>query len=153
MTQEQVIASILGSPEYLTRSPLIIGVNTNPDASTFVRAAYLQLFPNYVVSQGEINFFVIEINSGQLTDKQVAFILDTSSLYRFGGSGAAYVNGFVSRTYLQFLRRNATVAENTSWMNLYAANPNIRVEDLIASLLVSQEYFAPPPPAPLHKFP
>ena len=75
----------------------------------------------------------------------MAVILDTSSLYRFGDLASNpnnYVNGSVDRAYMQFLGRDATPGEITYWEQVYAANPNYRVEDLDAAILGSGEYFA-----------
>jgi hypothetical protein len=39
-------------------------------------------------------------------------------------------------------------AETSSWQAAYAGNPGLRTEDLIGSLVVSQEYFQDSHPLP-----
>ena len=152
-TQEQLIASLISSGEFFTRSPLIIGQTGNATNTTFVKAAYLVLFPNYVVSDGEVNLFVGQLNASTKTRLQVATTLDTSTLYYFGSPSNpasppspftnAGVNGFVNRQYVKFLGRNATQGEINFFMSLYNGNAAVPFNTigLIQALLDSNEYF------------
>ncbi len=145
-TQDQLVANILGSPEYFNLdAPKVVGGGATASNDTWIRAVYAQLFPNYTIHASEENYWDGLLNSNQLTLTQVAFILDTSSLYRFGDLASNpnnFVNGSVDRAYKQFLGRDATTTEISYWQNVYAANPNYRVEDLDAAILGSGEYFA-----------
>ncbi len=145
-TQDQFVANLLASTEYFTiDAPKVVGGGATASNQTWVEAVYKQLFPNYTITQSDLNAFVPALNAGTLTLLQAAVILDTSSLYRFGDINSNpnnYVNGSVNRAYVQYLGRNATPGEITHWEQVYAANPNYRVEDLIAAILGSGEYFA-----------
>jgi hypothetical protein len=149
-TQEQLIASLMGSSLYFARTPVILGVSQNPSNDTFVRAAYLQLFPNYTVSQGEVDFWTSRLSAGTFTPQQVAMSLVTSSLYRFGLASTTppYVNGVISRFYQAFDGRPAAPVEINFWMGLYASNPNFRTEEVIATILDAQEYLQRVRPIP-----
>jgi hypothetical protein len=145
VTQEALIASLLGSPEYFNRTPTILGTFGAASNTTWTQAVYKQLFPSYTISSGELNLWVGLLNAGQVTREQIANILDTSSLYRIGivvtdGTGTHYT-GLVNQEYVTYLGRNATSAEIANWAAVYSANPNYRTEDLIATLLGSGEYF------------
>ncbi|HVS40261.1 MAG TPA: DUF4214 domain-containing protein, partial [Gemmataceae bacterium] len=144
-TQEQIIAMIISSPEFFNRAPKILNQNVPASYTTLVEAAYQVLFPNYTISQNEINFWVGELNSGAATPLSMAQALDTSSLYFFGASPTTgnYLNGFVNRTYLKFMGRNASQGEINYWMSAFTSTPN-----LIAAILDSTEYFRQ-----LHQFP
>ncbi len=153
VTQDQLVASLLGSPEYFTfDAPKVVGGGATPSTDTWIRAVYAQLFPNYTIHPSEESYWDSVLvppgqtpGPGQMALPQAAFILDTSSLYRFGDLGSNpnnFVNGSVDRAYKQFLGRDATSAEITHWQQVYAANPNYRVEDLDAAIIGSGEYFA-----------
>jgi FG-GAP-like repeat/Domain of unknown function (DUF4214) len=148
-TQEQQIASILGSLEYFLRTPTILGLTVQPSPDSFVRAAYLQLFPGYAVSQGEVNFFVNQLNAGTTNNFQIATVLVGSDLYRFGSPNAAIPNnGFIQRAYLQYLGRAITQPEVDALKMAYASNPAFRTVDLLASIFDSNEYLTK-----THQFP
>jgi hypothetical protein len=146
-TQEQQIASLMSSQEFFNRAPTILGQSgLTPSNTTFVQAAYKVLFPNYTPSQGEINNFVGQLNSGALSRVQVATILDTSTLYYFGANpaGGDFVNGFVNRTYLHYLGRNATQGEINFWMTNYSIVNGVGVFNrlgLFRAITDSNEYF------------
>jgi FG-GAP-like repeat len=154
-TQEQVIASLLGTQEYYSNdAPAVVGGGAMASNATLIRAMYKQLFPGYAVSQSEVDFWVSKINNNNytgganpqgLSGEQIANILDTTSLYRFGATGVVpttSVNGSVDRAYFQFLSRHANQTEINYWSSVYNANPNYRTEDLYAAILGSPEYFA-----------
>ncbi len=145
-TQDQFVADLLASPEYFQNdAPRVVGGGATASNQTWVEAVYKQLFPNYTVSQGQVNNLAGLISSNQQTLLSVAIALDTSNLYRFGDLASNpnnYVNGSVNRAYVQYLGRNATPGEITHWEQVYAANPNYRIEDLDAAILGSGEYFA-----------
>jgi hypothetical protein len=152
VTQEQLIGNLIGSVEYFNRAPAILGTTQAPSNSTFVQAAYFQLFPGYSISSGELNMWVNILNSGAKTREQVADILDTSSLYRFGvlvtDSTGTHYAGFVNQQYVKLLHRNASPAEISYWQSVYANNPGLRTEDFIGILVGSLEYFLDPHPLP-----
>ena len=146
-TQEQVIASLLGSLEYFNNdAPGVVGGGATASNSTLIQAMYKQLFPGYTVSSGEVTYWVNQLNAGTITATQIANILDTTNLYHFGTTGpltlSAAVNGSVDRAYEKYLGRDANLGELNYWASVYAANPNYRTEDLIATILGSGEYFA-----------
>ncbi len=145
-TQEQLIAAILGSGEYFTReAPAVVGGGAAPGYATLVSAMYKQLFPGYTVSQSEVTYWVNQLTAGTITAKQIAAILDTTGLYRFGTTGTPTVpasyNGLVDRAYVLFLGRHANQAEIAYWASVYLANPNYSDEDLVKAILISNEYF------------
>ena len=157
VTQDQLVASLLSSSEYYNiDAPRVLGVapSSNPQTENdiWIRAVYKQLFPNYTISPTtEEPYWDNLLDSNQQSLAQVGYILDTSSLYRFGNitaNPANYVNGSVDRAYQQFLGRDMfngsgnTPNEVAYWEGVYAANPNYRVENLDAALLGSGEYFA-----------
>ena len=86
------------------------GATANND--TLVRAMYKQLFPGYTISQGEATYWDNQLNAGTITAQQIATILDTTGLYRFGTTGTPTVpasyNGSVDRAYVQYLGRHAS---------------------------------------------
>ncbi len=158
-TQEQLIAAILGSNEFYTSvAPSVVGQPASN--ATLITAMYDLLFPGYTVSGSEVSHFTSLINNNSytggpnpkgLSGEQIANILATSPLYRFGQNGplpttgAAPVtaaNGLVDREYEAILGRHATLAELNHWQAVYAAIPNFSTSDLIATLLSSPEYFA-----------
>jgi hypothetical protein len=145
-TQEQLIAAILGSGEYFSReAPSVVGGGATAGNDTLVRAMYKQLFPGYTISQGEVNYWVGQLNAGTITGQQIANILDNTGLFRFGTTGTPTVpasyNGWVDREYVQYLGRHANQSEINYWASVYNANPNYRNEDLIATLLGSGEFY------------
>ena len=148
VTQDQLVASLLGSSEYFTDdAPLVVGGGATASIDTWVRAVYKQLFPNYTISATEENYWDGLLNANQQTETQVAFILDTSSLYRFGNitpttTNPGALSGSVDLAYQTLLGRDATPSEIAYWQGVYAANPNYRIEDLDAAILGSGEYFA-----------
>jgi hypothetical protein len=142
VTQEQMIASLMGNIAYFNRAPSILGTPTVPPTNTtFLNAAYKQLMPWYSPPASEFNGYLTALNNNSQTRQQVAFALMTSALngnpYRFDP-----VNGYVNQAYLKYLGRNATAAELTMWKNNYAAGQ--RNEQLIAFLVDSSEYFLLP---------
>jgi hypothetical protein len=145
-TQEQLIAAILGSTEYFNHeAPAVVGGGASASYDTLIRAYYKQLFPGYTISQGEVNYWVNQLSAGTISGQQIANILDTTGLYRFGTTGTPSVpasyNGSVDRAYEQYMGRHASMNEVTYWASVYNANPNYRDEDLIKAILNSQEYF------------
>jgi hypothetical protein len=155
-TQEQIIAEILGSQEYyFSDAPTVVGAPASN--ATLIRAIYQQLFPGYTVSPGEVAYWVGQINNPSymggpnplgISGEQIANILDTTGLYRFGTTGAPSVgpsssyNGSVDRAYMTYFGRHATLGELNYFASVYNSNPNFRSEDLIAAILGSPEYFA-----------
>ena len=145
-TPEQVIGVILGSGEYFSReAPLVVGGGATASNDTLVRAMYTQLFPGYTISQGEATYWVNLLNGGTITAQQIANILDTTGLYRFGTTGTPSVpasyNGSIDRAYIKYLGRHAVQGEISYWASVYNANPGYRDEDLVKAILNSQEYF------------
>ena len=145
-TQEQLIAAILGSGEYFnSEAPAVVGGGATASDATLIRAMYKQLFPGYTVSQGEVNYWDNQLAAGTITAQQIANILDTTGLYRFGTTGTPTVpasyNGSADRAYVHYLGRHATQGEITYWASVYIANPNYRDEDLTKAILNSEEYF------------
>jgi hypothetical protein len=134
MTQEDQTAVLMGSDEYLARTPIILGTAEQPSNDTFVRAAYRQLFPNYTATQAEINSIVNAIGPGGPTRQDVAKSLLTSDRYRFDVH-----DGLVTRHYIQYLGRPATFAEIAFWKSRFQGS--FRDKDLIAALLDTSEYF------------
>ena len=75
----------------------------------------------------------------------MAFILDTSSLYRFGDLASNpnnFVNGSVDCCLQAVPRPRRHDDRDLPLADVYAANPNYRVDDLDAAILGSGEYFA-----------
>ena len=143
-SQEQLIAAVLGSNEFYTHeAPLVVGGGATASNTTLVAAMYKQLFPGYTVSQGQVNSLASLLTNGTYTATQLANILDTTSLYRFGLTGAppTSYNGSVDRAYEQYLGRHASQAEMAYWTSVYAANPTYSDESLISAILNSEEYF------------
>jgi hypothetical protein len=145
-TQEQLIAAILGSGEYFSReAPAVVGGGAMAGNDTLIRAYYKQLFPGYTISQGEVNYWVGQLNAGSISGQQIANVLDTTGLFRFGTTGTPTVpasyNGWVDREYVQYLGRHANQNEINYWASVYTANPNYRNEDFIATLLGSGEFY------------
>jgi hypothetical protein len=145
-TPEQLIAAILGSGEYFNReAPAVVGGGATAGDATLIRAMYKQLFPGYTVSQGEVTYWVNQLNAGTITAQQIANILDTTGLYRFGTTGTPTVpgsyNGSADRAYVQYLGRHAAQSEITYWASVYVANPNFSDKNLLTAILTSGEYF------------
>ena len=140
-SQEQIIAVLLGTPEYYTyNAPRIVGQPASN--ATLVQAMYDQLFPGYSVSQAQVNNLASQLNSGALTATQLANILDTTSLYRFGTPSTTGNSGLVYTAYETYLNRAPSADELSHWELVYANNPFYRTEDLDAAILGSGEYFA-----------
>jgi hypothetical protein len=143
-TPEQLIAAILGSSEYFGReAPLVVGGGAVASNVTLVEAMYKQLFPGYTVSTAQVNSLATLLTNGTYTAQQLANILDTTGLYRFGLTAAppSSYNGSVDRAYMQYMGRHAGPTEITYWASVYAANPNFNDADLIKAILNSEEYF------------
>jgi hypothetical protein len=145
-TQEQLIAAILGSGEYFNReAPSVIAGGATAGNDTLIRAMYKQLFPGYTIGQWEVNYWVNQLNAGTITGQQIANILDTAGLYRFGTTGTPTVplsyNGWVDGGYVRYMGRHAVQSEISYWAGVYSAHPNYRYEDLIKAILNSEEYF------------
>ncbi len=146
-SQEQLIAAILGSNEYYTHeAPLVVGGGATASNTTLVAAMYKQLFPGYTVSSAQVNSLASFLTNGVYTATQLANILDTTSLYRFGLTAAppSSYNGLVDRLYEEFLGRHASAGEIVNWQAAYNANPNYREEDLIKAIMNSNEFFMRP---------
>jgi hypothetical protein len=145
-TPEQLIVAILGSGEYFSIvAPGAVGGGATASDATLIEAMYKQLFPGYTISQGEVNYWVGQLNAGTITGQQIAAILDNMGLYRFGTTGTPTVatayNGSVDRAYVQYMGRHATQSEIAYWASVYNANPGYPSQDLIEAILISQEYF------------
>ena len=143
-TPEQLIAAILGSNEYYTHEALlVVGGGATASNTTLVEAMYKQLFPGYTVSQGQVNSLATLLTNGTYTATQLANILDTTSLYRFGVNPAttSSYNGAVDRLYEQYLGRHATQSEIASWQSVFNANPGYSTQNIAAALLGSAEFY------------
>jgi hypothetical protein len=132
-TDEQLIASVMGSPEYFQRAHEIVG-NTQVNNTTFVQALYIQLFPWLTVDAGTIQSWVNKLNANQITRGAVAYALITSPLYRFEPT-----HGLVNQGYLKYLGRSASPAEISAWRTAFGNG--VTDEAFIANLLLSAEYF------------
>ncbi len=140
ITQEQLIANLLGSPDFFNRSPGLIPGNTAPASNaTVIRADYLLLF-GQSPTDFEVTFYLNRLNAG-LTREQMANELLVTDRYRF-----AQPNGLVNTLYRTYLNRNATVAEINFWRFQYQRG--LRTEALVADLVASSTYFLLP-----HTFP
>jgi len=149
-TPEQLIAVILGSSDLFNReAPLIVGGGATADNDTLIRAMYQRLFFGYTITQGEVNYWVNQLDAGTITAQQIANILDTTGLYRFGTTGTPIVPLFDSRvddTYVEYMGRYAGQSEINYWVSVYSANPNYPDVDLIKAIMNSEEYFQGRPP-------
>lgn len=119
-SREQVIAAIVGSPEYFQKQG---GTNTN-----FVNQLYLDLLgrPRSAAETGFLN----ALNSGSTTPLQVATGILQSTEY-----AQRLVNGF----YSTFLGRQGSTTETSGWVQLLLQG--VRDEQVLAMIISSGEYF------------
>ncbi len=135
---------------------MIIGQSGAASNTTFVEAAYLQLFPGYQITPSDLNTFVLPLNATPptMTRLQVATTLVTSHLYLFGAPPQSNVtipfNGFIDRAYMQYLGRPITQPEIDHWQAVYTINPAFftNTNAFLAALLDSQEYLEKGHPFP-----
>jgi hypothetical protein len=119
-TEEQIIADIVGSPEYFNRAG---GNNT-----AFLNQLYSDLLRRER-SPGE-TFFLDILNAGTANRTQVALAI----------LGAAEYKAILVRDYYQqFLRRDASPADVNFWVSVLQSGA--RNENVLATILGSHEYF------------
>jgi hypothetical protein len=122
-SREQVIAAIVGSPEYFQRQG---GTNTQ-----FVNQLYQDLLgrPRDVSESGFLN----ALNGGTATPLQVATVILQSTEY-----AQHLVNGF----YSTMLGRQGSATETSGWVQLLTQGTHD--EQVLAMILSSGEYFERP---------
>jgi hypothetical protein len=133
VTDEQMTAAVLGTPEYFAHAPSVIGL-VNPTNETFVRAIFKQLIPFAGTTDTDVNYWVSQIQRGLITRTGFALLILTGPTYRLDPT-----NGLVNLLYLHYMGRKATPAEIKMRAAQFAQG--LTDEGLIASLLVSIEYF------------
>jgi photosystem II stability/assembly factor-like uncharacterized protein len=136
---EQVLAAILGSPEFFNRAQTLFGSGT-PD-ERFVKALYL-LVLNRTASSNEVSGWAQLLAQG-VSRQQVALAFLNSTEYR---------QDLVAGFYNKYLGRNKPAQPGSSdpevnfWVG--ALNNGATQEQVIAGMLASPEYFQR-----LHLFP
>jgi hypothetical protein len=140
MTYEQMVATIMGTPEYFAHAPSVVGL-VNPSNDAFVRAVFKQLIPFVNITDADVNFWVNQIQRGLITRTAFALRTITGGAYRFDPT-----NGLVNQLFLHYLGRSATTQDNQNAARLFAAGGTD--EQLIGNILVSIEYFERTHPFP-----
>jgi hypothetical protein len=140
MTYEQMVATLMGTPEYFAHAPSVVGL-VNPSNDAFVRAVFKQLIPFANTTDSDVNFWVNQIQRGLITRTGFALKVITGPVYRFDPT-----NGLVNQLFLKYLGRSATTQDNQNAARLFAAGGTD--EQLIGSLLDSIEYFERTHPFP-----
>ncbi len=131
LTQEGLIASLVGSSAYFDRSASIVGATGPSTTTTFIQAAYLQLF-GVAATSSEVTYWIGRLAT--ISRQQLAAELLVTDRYRFDPVG-----GLVTRLYRQYLGRDANAAELAFWQTQY--RNGLRTEGLVADLVSSNAYF------------
>ncbi len=137
MTQQQFIASLMGSSAYFAYAPTIITPAGDPvppaSNTTFIQAVYQQLFNGVpgknTASDGEVSYWLGQLAGGLSRQQMVQQLL----------AGTRYLDVFIGNTYQAILGRAPQASEQATWERLLGSG--FTQQNMLASLLASQEFF------------
>ena len=144
MTQEQLIATFLATPTYLSLSPTVIGaLGTKATNLTFVQAVYQDVFGStFTPPSSTINHWVMPSIRGAVLRYQFALAATAGVLNLFAITSDP-AHGVVNALYNHFLGRDATTAEMNNWQ-FHRFPAGAHDQDVIAFLIATQAYFYEP---------
>jgi photosystem II stability/assembly factor-like uncharacterized protein len=153
-TEQQFITTLMATPAFFNRAWQIVNhyAPADPDGvspstlRSFIKAVYYELFPNVVITEDQVQGWLNAFAAGTTRAQMIASLLATPA-YLFDP-----VNGLVAQYYEFYLGRVPTSDEVNGWAKGFASG--LRVENFLAALVSTQEFFdaqspTPPPPTPL----
>jgi hypothetical protein len=154
VTQQTFIATLIGSGEFFNRAPTILppgdpDFGQPPTNRSFVKAAFLELFPNFTPNGAQVSFWVNKIVAGE-SRAQVALDLMANTNLALSPSWLFDPNnGIVAQYYQAYLGRLPNSGEISAWQTQF--QNGLRVETFLAYVVSGTEFYnkITPPPTPL----